>query len=563
MTPALAALFPVSGAPLPGEDIAAFGGDGVDWVKGDIWVGRLPDDIPTDRSDDATGTSLFAGWIDRQAASEQRERPAAHLTTDFAKTGDAACRSVPGEWLWMRWEAQSNSVTLAASENRLQPIYYASNGACVAVSSSLRRIAQLSWLSGRFDSVGLLRSMGRTNLRETLGDASILEGVSVLLPGTVVRLGPGKARSVRSAPSRASLPKWQGSFMDAVVETRGLLEDIANTYVARHKRLGVFLSGGLDSSTVAWMLASQANDPSDHVALSSAAPKASGLADETERAEGLAQNLGLSFQRVVPALDASPYRPADRMFAFAEAPMVSQRHYLYSALFQAAADTGLTAVLDGALGELSVTSSPPLPWHVAPLRAARRAAISALRRPQSEGAQGLFHVRLAEHRLETLAYWGAETGAHIPTAAWNKATLQRADTPIPGLWHGFPFRDKRLLELVATMPLEFLTTPDTTRRLGRVVLEGRVPDAVRLTPTKLPFSPDYVSRLRSHSAAAVDRIQTFRAIGADDWLDLDWLHGALLRIGRGEALSPKDQLQAQATSIAAEFLVWWAQPNGS
>lgn len=561
MSAGFTALFPVSKASLRDEDIRALGGQTGRAPYAHIWAEVVPSGVPTGRSDDQNGSTLFAGWVDLSPPEGHRNSPSAPLaqiTDAFDTIGDAACRTVRGEWFWIRWNARDRCVTLAASENLLQPLYYASNGTSVAVSTSLRRIAGLPSLSGTFDRGGLLGAMGRASLRGTLGDRTLLKGVHSLQPGSVVTLGPGDARSVRSAPPRPSLSPWTGSFEDAVTQTRSLLEEIVDVHLRRHKRSAVMLSGGLDSSTLAWLLAEGSGDPGAHVAISSAAPEGSGIADETHHAEAVARALGLPFQRVVPAAEANPYRPTAAAFAFAETPTMSQRHYLYDALHTAAADAGASSLLDGALGELSVTSKIRLPWYQQPVQQARRAVLSAIRRPTPEGAQDLFHVRLAPHQLadyESMKLPAPGTRQN----AWFKAELQGTNTTIPGLWCALPFRDKRLLELVATMPDAFHVSRAQNRRLGRAILEGRIPDAVRSRRAGMPFSPDYEARLRSHSAAAMDRIEDFRAAGADEWIDLEWLRGALGRIGKREANSPRERLQAQLTAMTGEFLVWWRE----
>jgi asparagine synthase (glutamine-hydrolysing) len=566
MNVALTALFPLSHSPLSFQDIKALGGEGDALAKNGsdrpVWIDDLNGDIPWEKTNDTMGSTLFAGWINpgRDAPQQSNSQSGSlQVAEAFAQHGDAACHVVGGEWLWIRWDAQSRCVTLAASQNRPLPLYYAWDGKMVAICSSLRRIARLPSLSGRFDTEGFLGSMARARFREATGDRSHVEGVFVLHPGSVVVFGPGKARSVRCAKPREALPKWTGSFEDAVARTRGLLKEITVEHLARHKRSAVLLSGGLDSSTLAWLLAEHCDDPTKHIALSSAAAPGSGLADETHHAEEVARALGLPFERVVPAAQASPYRPSNETFSLLEGPSLSQRHYLYDAFYKAAAQNGANAILDGAFGELSLTSKQGLPLHLSPLRHMRRAVANLRRRTPSEGIQDLFHVRMIKQRFTEIDQSVHRTGRDAKDAAWAKPALLRLDTPIPNLWHSTPFRDRRLLELVATMPHVFHVTRAQNRRLGRAVLERCIPDHIRLRRSGMPFSPDYEARLRLHAAPAIGRITDFRLAGADEWIDLDWLHGALSRIGRGEITSPRERLQAQLTAMAGEFFVWWRQ----
>jgi asparagine synthase (glutamine-hydrolysing) len=89
------------------------------------------------------------------------------------------------------------------------------------------------------------------------------------------------------------------------------------------------------------------------------------------------------------------------------------------------------------------------------------------------------------------------------------------------------------------------------------LLDGRLPDAIRLRTRGMPASPDHIPRLQRHAEAARLRIADFRRAELDDWLDLDWLDQAL---GRVAVRGPRDVYEAnqvQLTAITAEFLLWW------
>jgi hypothetical protein len=87
-----------------------------------------------------------------------------------------------------------------------------------------------------------------------------------------------------------------------------------------------------------------------------------------------------------------------------------------------------------------------------------------------------------------------------------------------------------------------------------------VPEDVRLGRKGPPFAPDYHLRVRSEIGTVLDRLQSYRANGADEFLNLSWLEQAATDVRGGGA--PRDQaaIRIQHTAMAADFCLWW---NGS
>ncbi len=123
----------------------------------------------------------------------------------------------------------------------------------------------------------------------------------------------------------------------------------------------------------------------------------------------------------------------------------------------------------------------------------------------------------------------------------------------------YPFRDTGLLRLIAGLPRHLPAGPDGDRALGRALLAGHLPDAIRLRKHGMAASPDHLPRLQRHAPAARQRIATFRAAGLSEWLDLDWLEQALERMAQSGTRSHSTANEVQLTAIAAEFLLWWQQ----
>jgi hypothetical protein len=67
-----------------------------------------------------------------------------------------------------------------------------------------------------------------------------------------------------------------------------------------------------------------------------------------------------------------------------------------------------------------------------------------------------------------------------------------------------------------------------------------------------------VDRLRAHALPTIDHIDEFRAAGAGDWIDLEWLRGRLMSISNQANITAQDAAEVQSTAVAAAYFKWWA-----
>jgi len=148
--------------------------------------------------------------------------------------------------------------------------------------------------------------------------------------------------------------------------------------------------------------------------------------------------------------------------------------------------------------------------------------------------------------------WGYLPGA-------DKA-MQPASEFYPGaIRMELPYRDLRLLRLFAGFPADFLEHKGLDRAPARHMLVGHVPDHIRLRTVGMPASPDHYARIQRQAPMARARIALFRKSAIDEWLDLEWLDGALAHVGEKGTTNATEANQVQLTAIAAEFLLWWRE----
>ena len=566
------AIISLDGAPVARADAVALGlapsadpraivAEGVDRLQ--------PGAVQVVRS--AGRTTILLGFLDDRAAVAgalglAADTPPATLArAALDRHGAEAARVLGGEWSLLDWTPQATRVL--GSLTRRDPLLYAHDGARLALAPDLDRLARLPWVGRAIDPVGLTFAVARAALRNAGSGGTILHGVRKLAVGTLARFDAAGMTS-ETAPLTLPAARYGGSFEDAMEEVDRLLRRIVRERLAHAPAVACMLSGGLDSSLLTVLAAQERGAGALPLALCSSAAPESGLRDEAQHAQAVADALGLTLERVVPPAALSPYRPSEADMLGANGPSLSPRHHVYAALDARAAALGRAVMFDGSYGEMTVTSYHEMAtvtnrmrgvWHR--LRGRSTAAAGPL--------PGPVHVRLAPHRLHVAQRLADELGARPgptvgpmpPRARWgvlaDVAAMFAEPTARLSRRMEYPFRDPRLLALFASFPAAFNERDGFNRAPARHLLRGHVPDDIRQRRIGMAFSPDYEVRLQRDAPAALARIPAFRAAGLADWLDLDWLDEGLRHVAAHGHAAVAGSGDVQMTAMAAEYLLWW------
>lgn len=566
-------LFNLDGAPIAAADAIALGLPVPTGGENRLMAGfdsHAPEAVA--RHDGPLGQTVLVGELEEFAALVDRlglrgDASAAQLAqAALAQFGSDTPAELIGEWSLLHC-AQDGSVTVMQSAALRDRIFYAVSSERVAIAPNLFALARLNWVDAAIDEAGLLFPLGRADLRAARADRTMIKSVRQLEPASSVVVRREGLIEQRTAEVLIEPPRWTGSFGDAVAEAEELLRQIMQARLGRTRKAATLLSGGLDSSLLAWLCAEGSPTDKLPVTLTSTAPPGSGLADEAGFAVIVAQHLGLKGQHVWPASEANIYRPPAAILGGGSGPILSNRHCLTEAFQIAAKAAGATMLIDGTYGEMSVTARLAGGGMVARLRAAVGSLRGALAAPHP--ATDPFHVRLAPHRLAKLPdaitealskprparTASARNGSLGYTPGIEKA-LALPNEFYPGAVRtDYPFRDLRLLRLYAGFPVRTLTAGGHDRGLARQMLAGNLPDSIRLRRRGMPASPDHMARLQRQAAAARERIADFRKAEIDDWIDLDWLERSLESVSARGATGYDQANEVQLTAIAAEFLL--------
>ncbi|MDB5678802.1 asparagine synthetase B family protein [Sphingomonas bacterium] len=567
-------LFGLDGRPIDDADAAALGLT-VDGPPGAMLAEGVDRQAPAavHRSDAGGRTTLLLGDLDEPEAMADRlalsraTPPADLARAALLKFGAETPVLLTGEWTLLHWEPEGR-LTLMASAARRDRLFFVASGARCAVAPDLAGLSRIAWVGDEIDAAGLLFGMGRTDLRGRRGGRTMLKRVRQLVPAECVTIELDDIRH-ETATVLTPQPRNRGTFEDAIAEADALLRLIMRQRAARTTMPAVLLSGGLDSSLLACLAAEEHAADQPLGLITSVAPAGSGIADERQFADIVAAALGLAVDPVAPPLDADTYRPPDHIIAGAGGPFLSNRHCLTEAFQVAARAAGATMLVNGTYGEMSVTGWFPGTTIKQRLRAMARRMIRG-RPPVVPNETNAFHVRIAPGRLAQLpdeisraiaspspvvVEQASDLWGYVPGI--EKALGQSNEFYGGALRMDFPFRDIRLLRLFAGMPQSFFMRQGMDRAPARRILDGHLPDSIRLRRSGMPASPDHIVRLQRQAPQARERIAAFRRADVGEWLDLDWLDRVLERVAAHGPADVGDANEVQLTAINAEILTWW------
>ena len=190
------------------------------------------------------------------------------LLRAYAKWGEACLKKLRGMFALAIWDAQKHRLFLARDPMGVKPLYYAESGSFFIFASEVRTILATGLVPRRIDQAGLLNYL-------TFGSAydpvTLVEGVSSLLPGHTLTWENGTVRKSRywdlvddDVDEDDDLPAIDSANETCVADVKSLalgsdelqstLEEVVRQQLVSDVPLGIFLSGGIDSSALVSIL---------------------------------------------------------------------------------------------------------------------------------------------------------------------------------------------------------------------------------------------------------------------------------------------------------------------
>jgi asparagine synthase (glutamine-hydrolysing) len=172
------------------------------------------------------------------------------LLHGWREWGPALLERLNGMWAFALVDRPRNSLFLSRDRFGQKPLYYAERPGCFAVASELAALTRHPEVPRGLSREGMLKYYAYGFIP---APHSMLEGVSKLEPGGLIEvpLAGGAARRSRWWEFRIEPEARRRNSNDLADELRDLLERAVARRMVADVPVGVFLSGGIDSSAIA------------------------------------------------------------------------------------------------------------------------------------------------------------------------------------------------------------------------------------------------------------------------------------------------------------------------
>lgn len=164
----------------------------------------------------------------------------------YLQWGTDAFRRFEGMFGLAVWDDPKRCLHLVRDRFGVKPLYYANVAGTLTFGSEIKAILAADGVQARVDFAGLHQFL---YYGTALASNTMYEGVRKLLPGHILT---ADERGARCAPY-ASIPHPQDvldDFETATETVRCLLDQAVRSHLASDVPVGVFLSGGIDSSAI-------------------------------------------------------------------------------------------------------------------------------------------------------------------------------------------------------------------------------------------------------------------------------------------------------------------------
>lgn len=159
---------------------------------------------------------------------------------------DACIHRLRGMFAFGIWDRQTNTLTLVRDRLGIKPLYYAQTPSGFVFASEIKGMLASGMVDKAIDPVAIALVLQKGYVQQP---HTILESVSALQPGHILKLKGGGV-STNSYWRLENRPSPYGSEEEAIAAIRQMVIESVNMEMISDKPVGVFLSGGLDSTVL-------------------------------------------------------------------------------------------------------------------------------------------------------------------------------------------------------------------------------------------------------------------------------------------------------------------------
>ena len=255
--------------------------------------------------------------------------------------GADALPRLRGEFAFAVLDTRDGRLFVVRDRVGVKPLYYAQIDGGIAFASEIRALLASGAVDRNLDRSALAGYLALGSVPEPL---TMVDGVRALPPGCMldVRKGQIGTQKYWSVPVVASEPF--SSFEDAAAELRAELREAVRIRLISDVPLGVFLSGGIDSSALVALAAEVSHSPLKTFTVSLDDSRL----DEAKWAEEIARRFGCD-HNVLRLTAEGARRELDRAVAALDQPSHDGINTYF--VSQAARQAGITVALSGLGGD--------------------------------------------------------------------------------------------------------------------------------------------------------------------------------------------------------------------
>lgn len=168
----------------------------------------------------------------------------------YEELGSDLVRELDGMFAFAIWDSRNRRALIARDRFGVKPLHLHRSSEGLAFASELKALAAAGWLEPTLDSSAIAQYLHYGYVPER---ASMWQGAERLFPGHFIEVSEGRP----GKPTQYHRHRIGGSEIadsrDVDAELKGLLRDAVERQLVADVPVGLFLSGGLDSSLIAAM----------------------------------------------------------------------------------------------------------------------------------------------------------------------------------------------------------------------------------------------------------------------------------------------------------------------
>jgi asparagine synthase (glutamine-hydrolysing) len=452
------------------------------------------------------------------------------LLAAYVRWGAGALARFNGMWALAIWDTKERELFCARDRFGVKPFFYTWAGGVFGFASEPKALRPL--VPAEPDE-GLVAAFLRRGGTVGGGDATCYSNYHALPEGSLLRADSSGVRVERwyDLDSRVEAQEAPRSFGDAASRLRELLDSAVRLRLRSDVPVGLFVSGGVDSSGIAGLI-SRLDGPSRESfsmqTISTRYPNRSDI-DETFYVQKLLASTGFRGDTVEPTVEGFE-RDLDDFIYSADMLVPKSVEYVQWRLFRRARELGLPVMLLGQGSDELFGGYEPWVVYTRQLwrqgnhfDALREAILSSSRlwwlKQGVRRTLGIARSAVSAHAC------GCRPGATLQDHQRHLLLVNYLPTLLGfedrnsmawGVEARTPFLDYRIVEFARTLPDRFLLRNGWTKVVLREALRGIVPESILRRPTKLGL-PGPAEGSRGLGAAGVREAWT--RLTAAGWLD--------------------------------------------